>query len=103
LGGGLGLWDGKTWQFYHTGNSGIPFNTVNEIAEVEPGVLWIGTSHPTRVGGALAEFDGKTWKTWNPRNSGYSGAEPLAIVKDETGRRWIGTRTSGVDIYQAQR
>jgi ligand-binding sensor domain-containing protein len=103
LGDGLGLWDGETWQFYRTGNSDIPFNTVNAIVEIEPGVLWVGTARPASVGGVLAEFDGKTWKTFEPRNSGFSGAEPLVIVIDETGRRWIGTRTAGVDIYQVKR
>ena len=103
LGDGLGLWDGETWQFYRTGNSDIPFNTVNEVLEIEPGVLWVGTARPASVGGVLAEFDGKTWKTFEQRNSGFSGAEPLVIVVDEMGRRWIGTRTAGVDIYQVKR
>ena len=96
-------WDGETWQFYRTGNSDIPFNTVNAIVEIEPGVLWVGTARPASVGGVLAEFDGKAWKTFESHNSGFSGAEPLAIVIDETGRRWIGTRTGGVDIYQVKR
>ncbi len=103
LGGGLGRWDGATWQFYRTGNSGIPFNTVNAVAEVEPGVLWVGTALPAEVGGVLAEFDGQAWRAYTRRDSGFSGAEPLAIAVDAQGRRWIGTRTSGVDIYQPDR
>jgi hypothetical protein len=103
LGRGLGRWDGTTWQFYHTGNSEIPFNTVTALAEVEPGVLWIGTALPAEVGGALVEFDGEQWKAYNNRNSGFSGAEPLVIAHDIQGRWWIGTRTAGVDIYQAER
>jgi len=103
FGGGLGLWDGATWQFYRTSNSGIPFNTVLALAEVEPGVLWIGAAPPTEVGGVLAEFDGETWKTYTPRNSGFSGAEPLSIARDAGGRWWIGTRTAGVDVYHPGR
>jgi hypothetical protein len=103
FGGGLGLWDGTAWQFYRTGNSDIPFNTVQALAEVEPGVLWIGTAPPAEVGGVLAEFDGQAWKTYTPRNSGFSGAEPLAIARDAEGRWWIGTRTAGVDVYQRSR
>jgi hypothetical protein len=103
LGRGLGRWDGTDWQFYHTGNSEIPFNTVTTLAEVEPGVLWIGTALPAEVGGTLVEFDGEQWKAYNNRNSGFSGAEPLAIARDVQGRWWIGTRTAGVDIYQAER
>jgi hypothetical protein len=103
LGGGLGLWDGATWQFYRTGDSEIPFNTVTAIAEARPGVLWVGTAQPAEVGGLLAQFDGETWKVFAQHNSGYSSAEPLAIAQDDQGRWWIGTRTAGVDIYQANR
>jgi ligand-binding sensor domain-containing protein len=100
VGGGLGLWDGRQWQFYQTGNSDIPFNTVNVIAEVEPGVLWLGIAPPAQVGGVLAEFDGTQWKAYTPQDSGYSGSEALAIAQDAQGRWWIGTRTAGVDIFQ---
>ena len=103
LGGGLGLWDGNTWQFYRTSNSDIPFNSVEALAEVEPGVLWVGTAPPAEVGGVLAAFDGKTWTTYTTRNSGFSGAEPLAFAEDARGRWWIGTRTAGVEIYQPER
>ncbi|MBN1660378.1 MAG: transcriptional regulator [Anaerolineae bacterium] len=103
VGGGLGLWDGTTWFFYRTGNSDIPFNTVMTLAEVEPGMLWVGTARPAQVGGALAQFDGQIWKEYSPQNSGFSGAEPLAIARDAEGRWWIGTRTAGVDIYQPDR
>lgn len=101
LGGGLGVWDGATWQFYRTGDSEIPFNSVTAIAEAAPGVLWVGTAQPAEVGGLLARFDGETWKVLAEHNSGYSTAEPLAIAQDDRGRWWIGTRTAGVDIYQA--
>lgn len=106
LGGGLGRWApeggtrGTAWQFYRTGNSGIPFNSVEALAEVAPGVLWVGTAPPTEVGGVLAEFDGQKWKVYTPHNSGFSGAEPLTIAQDAQGRWWIGTRTAGVDIYR---
>ena len=101
VGGGLGLWDGVAWTFYRTGNSDIPFNTVNVIAEVRPGVLWIGVARPAEVGGELAEFDGQTWKVYEDW-SGFSGAEPMAMAQDAEGRWWVGTRTAGVDIYRAE-
>ncbi len=102
LGGGLGRWDGTSWQFYRTSNSDIPFNSVEALAEVAPGVLWVGIAPPAEFGGVLAEFDGQKWKVYTPRNSGFSGAEPLAIARDARGRWWIGTRTGGVDIYQVK-
>jgi len=101
LGGGLGLWDGTAWNFYRTGNSDLPFNSVNVVAEVRPGVLWVGTARPAEVGGEMAEFDGQRWKIYD-RASGFSGAEPLAVAQDAEGRWWIGTRTAGVDIYHAR-
>ncbi len=109
LGNGLGRWDGQDWQFYWTGNSEIPNNTVTALAEKEPGVLWVGTAEPMEAGGALAEFsipddpteDEGEWRLYATRNSGFSAAEPLIIVQDREGRWWIGTRTTGVDIYQA--
>jgi Two component regulator propeller len=100
VGGGLGLWDGAAWQFYNTGNSGLPYNTVKTVAEVRPGVLWVGTAAPMQVGGALSEFDGQTWRAYTPQNSGFSGAEPLTMAQDAQGRWWIGTRTARIDIYQ---
>jgi hypothetical protein len=103
LGDGLGLWDGTTWQFYTTRNSEIPFNTVTALAEVEPGVLWVGTAAPAEVGGMLSEFDGQQWRDFNRRNSGYSEAEPLTMTQDTDGRWWIGTRTAGVELYQSAR
>ena len=103
LGDGLGLWDGTGWRFFTTGTSEIPFNTVTALAEVQPGVLWVGTAAPAETGGLLAEFDGEQWKVYNSRNSGYSQAEPLVMAPDAHGRWWIGTRTAGVEIYQMSR
>jgi hypothetical protein len=105
VGGGLGRWapQGGTWHFYRTANSDIPYNTVQALAEVAPGVLWVGAAPPAEVGGVLAEFDGEAWTTYTPRNSGFSGAEPLAFARDAQGRWWIGTRTAGVDIYRPDR
>jgi hypothetical protein len=103
LGDGLGLWNGTAWQFFTTGNSDIPYNTVTAIAEVEPGVLWVGTAAPAEAGGVLAEFDGERWRIYSSRNSGFSGAEPLTMAQDAQGRWWIGTRTAGAYLYQANR
>lgn len=102
LGGGLGRWDGKSWSFYRVSNSGIPFNTVQEVAEVDS-VFWVGTAIPNSAGGVLARFDGKEWRRYTPNLSGFSGGEVLSIAQDSTGRLWFGTRTSGVDIYSPKR
>jgi ligand-binding sensor domain-containing protein len=103
LGGGLSVWDGAAWQAYRTSNSDIPLNEVRTLFEIEPGVIWVGLSHPTDFGGQVAAFDERTWQAFIPRNSGYSGSEPLVIAADASGRVWIGTRTRGADIYQVRR
>jgi hypothetical protein len=103
VGGGLGLWDGSGWRFFRTSNSDIPFNTVNIVREVEPGVHWVGVALPNAAGGVLAEFNGETWRVLNSRNSGFPEVEALTLAIDPTGRRWLGTRTAGVIIYQPRR
>ena len=99
-GGGLARWDGQTWEAYRMSNSDLPYSVVNVVAEVAPGLIWVGTSEPTDVGGAVATFDGERWRTYRPANSGFSGAEPLAIARDRFGRVWVGTRTAGVDLFE---
>lgn len=110
LGEGLGVWDGETWRVFDTGNSGLPYNTVPALAEIEPGRLWIGAALPAEVGGVLAELDvagaldgsEDAWKLYTRTDSGYSESEPLAIVQDSEGRWWIGTRTAGIDIFRSK-
>jgi hypothetical protein len=110
LGEGLGVWDGEMWRVFVTGNSGLPYNSVTALAEVEPGRLWIGTALPAEVGGVLAELDvaaglagsEDAWKLYTRTDSGYSEAEPMVIAQDGEGRWWIGTRTAGVDIHRSR-
>ncbi len=99
-GGGLARWDGQTWESYRMSNSDLPYSVVNVVQEVEPGLIWVGTSEPTDIGGAVAAFDGERWRTYLPANSGFSGAEPLSIARDRFGRVWVGTRTAGVDLFE---
>ncbi len=103
LGGGLSLWDGAAWHSFLTSNSDIPNDTVQEVYESEPGILWVGTALPMDVGGTVSRWDGTAWRAFTSSNSGYSGAEPLAIVRDGNGRLWIGTQTAGVDLLRLER
>lgn len=101
-GAGLAHLDDMTWTYFRTSNSGIPFNTVNWVEEVEPGLLWVGTAQPTTSGGAAAWFDGLEWRAFSPGNSGTSAAE-VTVVAVQSGQVWMGTRTKGVDIFQLGR
>ena len=102
LGGGLSRWDGASWRGFRTSNSDIPNNTVQEIFESAPGLLWIGTALPADVGGTVSAYDGNAWRWYTSSNSGYSGAEPLSLALDAQGRLWIGTQTAGVDVLRLE-
>jgi sugar lactone lactonase YvrE len=101
-GAGLARLDGSSWTYFRTSNSGIPFNTVNWVAEVQPGLLWVGTAKPTSAGGAAASFDGVEWHAFWTNNSGTTGAE-VTVITVQSGRVWMGTRTKGIDLYQLGR
>lgn len=100
LGGGLNRLDGERWQVFRVGNSGVPYNLAMTLAELEPGVIWLGTAQGMYAGGALTRFDGTRWQTLTEEGTGYSGAEASALERDGEGRLWIGTLTSGVDVYE---
>lgn len=101
-GAGLARLDGSDWSYFRTSNSGLPYNTVNWLAEAEPGILWIGTSLPTSAGGATARFDGSEWQVFLTNNSGASGAE-VTVVAVRAQMVWMGTRTAGIDLYNLGR
>jgi 4-amino-4-deoxy-L-arabinose transferase-like glycosyltransferase len=101
-GSGLARWDGSTWQYFTTASSGIPFNTVNWVAEIQPGLYWVGTAFPNNAGGYTASFDGKNWHTFETNNSGVSGSEPLVIAYHD-GLAWVGTRSRGIETYKLGR
>jgi ligand-binding sensor domain-containing protein len=102
-GNGLAFWQAGEWHYYTTSTSGIPYNTVNWVAEVEPGILWVATSRPYGAGGNPASFDGEDWHTFLSNNSGASNSEPLVIADSPDGFVWIGTRSSGIDLYKLGR
>jgi len=102
-GGGLARLVGDSWSYFTTLNGDLPSNNINQVAEIEPGTLWIATSLSTDAGGTPVTFDGKKWHAFTKDNSGASGAEPLVIVRSTTGQVWIGTATQGIDIYKLGR
>ncbi len=101
-GSGLARWDDSTWQYFTTATSGIPFNTLNWVAETQPGLYWVGTAFPNNAGGLAASFDGEQWHTFETNNSGVSGSEPLVIAYQD-GLVWVGTRSRGIEMYKIGR
>ncbi len=104
-GNGLARLKGSSWTYLLPSNSDIPYSPVNWVTEIEPGLLWLGTSHPTQTGGTVATYNVATdqWHSFWTNNSGASGAEPLVIVQSSEGQIWIGTRTQGIDLYKLRR
>ncbi len=102
-GSGLARLNGANWEYFRPSNSGIPYSFVHWVNEIEPGLLWLGTSHPTASGGIVATFDGGEWHTFQKDNSGSSLSEPLVIVPSADDQVWIGTRSQGIDLYQIRR
>jgi hypothetical protein len=98
-GAGLARLQENKWVYYNTSNSEIPFNTVNWVLEVEPGLLWIGTGHPTSAEGAAASFNGTRWIVYGSRNSGASTGEVISLLYHSE-QVWMGTRTKGIDTFR---
>jgi len=78
------------WTVYNTTNSGLPDNTVREIAIDASGNKWIGTND------GLAEFDGTNWTVYDTTNSGLPDNYVEAIAIDASGNKWIGTYDGGL-------
>jgi sugar lactone lactonase YvrE len=102
-GSGLARWQGEDWHYFTTSDSGLPLNTVNWVAEVEPGIFWVATAPSYQAGGTVARFDGQVWHSFQKDNSGTSGGEPMTITLAPDGVIWIGTRNHGIDTYKLGR
>lgn len=77
-GGGLTRFDGKSWQSFNIDNSGIPSNTIMDIAIDKNDHLWLATYG--HVG--ITKYDGTNWKSYNQENSGIAWDEVSKITLD---------------------
>jgi len=80
---GLAKYDGASWVFYNTLNSGLPSDTVYSIAFDAQNNVWAGT------GNGLANFDGSNWTVYTPVNSGIP--ENALSLKVSGSNIWCGT------------
>jgi ligand-binding sensor domain-containing protein len=81
---GLTHFDGIHWVHYHTGNSGLPHNKVNDIAVDPAGIVWVATQ------GGLARFDGTGWTVWGD----YGSVERVMPENDTV--VWFGAQHHGL-------
>ena len=84
----------SAWTIYNTLNSGLPYNSVHEIAFDGNGDKWIAT-----YGAGLCKFDGINWTVYNTLNSGLPHNNVEVIVIDNSGNKWIGTTCCGLGHY----
>jgi ligand-binding sensor domain-containing protein len=81
---GVANFDGTTWTFYNTSNSGLPSDLVYEIAIDHDGNKWFGTLL------GIAMFDGVNWIVYDTSNSGLPvNVGDIAI--DPEGNKWFAT------------
>lgn len=80
------------WQLYNTQNSGLPDNTVYQVAIAPNGTKWIATNN------GLARFDGSNWTVFTTAN-GLPDNSIRSVFVDPNGIVWAGTFTGGIAKY----
>jgi signal transduction histidine kinase/CheY-like chemotaxis protein/ligand-binding sensor domain-containing protein len=96
---GLARFDGRKWEVFDRGNSGIPSDSIRCLLETSAPdgkrILWVGTDN-----GGIARFDGETWQSSNTRTSPLpnNSVQALATTVDATGAEslWVGTYGGGL-------
>lgn len=83
------------WIRYHTGNSGLPHNTVNDV-KFEGNIKWIGTTS-----GGVAKFNDTTWIIYNTENSPLISPFIQRIDIDKYNNKWFCTRFGGVAKFNS--
>lgn len=76
-------------QTVYNGSNGLPGGSVNDIAQTNDGVLWIGTY------GGLYRYGGNEFE-WMDAFESVKNVN--CLYTDEEGRLWIGTNDSGLSI-----
>ena len=92
---GLVKLTGSNWTVFNSTNSGLKFNTVNDLAFDKTGNIWLATGSPDETGdtitGRIAKFDGTNWTYYKPFNDGLGSNYVYTIAIDPNGKVWAGT------------
>jgi ligand-binding sensor domain-containing protein len=75
----------NVFQWYHTGNSNIPSNTVYDVF-----VDALQNKYMATLAG-LTRFNGTAWVTWDTANSNIPDNFTRRVVKEPNGTVWVGT------------
>ena len=85
-GGGVSIYDGKTWQSLTT-KDGLAGDVVYSITQDAEGVFWFGTNK------GLSRYDGKAWQTFSKGGAnGLIDDNVYAVIAHPSGEVWVGTR-----------
>lgn len=87
---GLNYFNGTQWTTLTMQNSGLPANTINDVAREENGTLWVATNN------GLAKLYDHEWTVYNTSNSALMVDVIKCITIDENGNKWIGTWGGGL-------
>lgn len=90
--------NGNKYYFNHytSTNSGLLYNSVNEIIQDKKGFIWFGTSS------GLSRFDGTRFRNYSKEDLGLKSAYIIALCTDDEGNVWVGT-DQGVAVYNARK
>ena len=92
--GGAAVFDNENWTVYNSGNSGIPYNSVNDIEFDIDGKIWFAIDP-----GSLTVFDKENWTVYTRQNSDLPSLGLRALLIDRHGNKWIGTNGGGLAIF----
>jgi len=71
--------------YYNKANSGLPDNSINDLAIDQQGNLWVATSN------GLASFTGTSWQVYNTSNSLLPSNHVSAVEVDASNVKWAGS------------
>ncbi len=91
--GGVGYFEGSSWNFFTSSNSGLPAGThLRDILVDDNDVKWMASNN------GLISFDGTNWQHYTSANSGLSADSVWEVALDDQNRVWalVG---NAVDIF----
>ena len=94
---GLARFDGVTWSYYNSENSGLQDNKVISIITDDSGILLATWKYDSSTGNGLTMFDGTTWDTWLV--DGPLDYYVIDVAVDHNNVKWFGTFSGGVASY----
>jgi hypothetical protein len=84
-----------TFTNYNTENSGIGFNSIDDIKIDNNGILWIA-SYYNNGGNGIAKFDGTNWTNYNVSNSNIIDNKIIDIEIDNLNKKWLASWQNGI-------